>query len=530
VSTTGGEPSNIEAEEEVLGCCLLSETAVDRAAELLEPHHFHFESHRTIFAAILGMRKRGEPSEALILASELERLQVLDKIGGRARIAELAALVPAVGNVSHYAALVLEAARSRSVYRSADAVKRAAENGGLSTHPELISEMRIALDEASILPGEPGLPQGPVFITAHDFAASHFAPPEPLLGTVETAVLAAGSLNLLAGRSGVGKTTLLLDMACHLAAGLPWPSAEKTEKAPKPWACPRPLRIAVIENEGPQEMFRGKVQDKLERFPHSIREAGGEIIIQTLNWGSFSFADRSIFERVRQELDNFEIDLVVGDPLASLGMEGVGSPAETMAFVQLIRPLGLGTHRAFLFLHHFRERVEKGEDELARLSGAWGGHLDTLITLAATSSEDQARLWFPKLRWNSKESPRPIILGRVRNTRSFEAIGEEGDSILLEPVIYEYLAESRSHNRYDRQGWQLLAEIALGIEARRAAVKNSLEGAGHLFKSVTGRDAKGLGAKSPRAILWGLAEWDDVDIPPEENPGQQELAEDGIPF
>jgi hypothetical protein len=403
--------------------------------------------------------------------------------------------------------MVLEIHRSRVLCRAAVAIQAAAQNGGVSLHPELLDEMQEAMDAARALPGEPSLPPGPIFITAHEFAASHFEPPEPLLGTTETAILAAGSLNLLAGRPGTGKTTTVLDLCCHLAAGLPWPPVDPANtKAPQSWPCPRPLRCAIIVNEGPQEMFRAKVQDKLTKFPHSIEDAGGGLFIQSLNWGAFSFRDRSIFERLRDELDSRDVDLVVGDPLGSLGLEGVGSPAETLDFVNLLKPLGLGTRRAFLFLHHFRERVEKGEDEVARLSGAWGGHLDTLITLAAGSQTDQSRLAYPKLRWNTRENPSPIVLARIRNTRSVEVIGEESDHTLLEPQIHAYLERSRE-TKADTQGWQTTDQIRAGIEARRVAVQKALEGAPHLFVMVTGDEAKNLGAKSKAAKLWGLREW-----------------------
>ena len=344
--------------------------------------------------------------------------------------------------------------------------------------------------------------------------------------------ISAAGLGLLAGRPGTGKTTLLLDIICHLAAGQAWPPVdpEQASRAPEPWPCPKPLRIAMIENEGPIAMFQAKVQDKLERFPHSIRKAGGQILIQTLNWGAFSFADRGVIDRVRGELDEHGIDLVVGDPLASLGLEGVGSPAETMAFVNLLRPLGLGTNRAFLFLHHFRERAEKGEDEVARLSGAWGGHLDTLITLAASGRQDQARLAYPKLRWNKVENPPPIILGRVYNTRSFEALAEESDPGLLEPLLTRWFEEQRDADS-PRKGWGTATEIAKGVSRKRVVVEKTLEGAPHLFArcpEIVRAELKVRG----NAKLWGLAAW--IEGSPEalaEAEAQTAMpADDEIPF
>lgn len=507
----------------------MAESAADRVAEILEPAHFYLDKHATIFRAIVGMRQKGDPVDVVVLSAELERLGALAAVGGRSRLVELQANVTAVSNVGHHAGLVLEAARSRTVYRAALAVQKAASNGGLALHPELIDEMQGALDDARVLPGEPGLPRGPIFITAHDFAAREFAPPEPLLGTDDIPILAVGSLNLFAGRPGSGKTTTLLDMCCHLAAGVPWPPTDGTDKAPAPWPCPKPLRIALIENEGPQESFKRKLKDKLERFPHSIVDSGGKLVVHSLNWGAFSFADRGFMAQVADELDSHEIDLVVGDPLASLGLEGVGSPAETLAFVQLLRPLGLGAHRAFLFLHHFRERVEKHEDELSKLSGAWGGHLDTLLSLAATHSEDQLRLAYPKVRWARSRAPHPIILGKVYNVMGVEALAEEGDTTLLEPQVYQALAEARQAGI--RNGWMDIDEIRSKLQARTTDVRKALQGS-TLFASVTGDQAVAMGAKSKRKIFWGLREWSDAEPPldaepePQENPEQTRLAAD----
>lgn len=527
------EPSNVEAEETVLGACLLAPNAIDVTAEYLDPSCFYRESNGAIYQAILSLRTRQQPTEPLAVAAELERSGKLTAIGGKGRLAELAATTHVTSNVGHYAALVLESHRSRTLYRASIAIQQAALNGGVALHPELLDAMQSAMEAARALPGEPTAPRGPLFIAADDFTTRRFAPPEPLLGTDELPILAVGSFNLLAGRPGAGKTTTLLDLACHLAAGLPWPSSDGSDKSPTPWPVPRPLRVALIENEGPQESFRGKLERKLKHFPHSISDAGGCLIVQTLRWGTFSFADDSIAEQLRDELDMHGIDIVMGDPLASLGLEGVGSPAETFQFVQRLRPLGLGEHRAFLFLHHFRERVEKGEDELQKISGAWGGHLDTLFGLAATHSHDQIRLSYPKVRWAQVPEPKPVILGKVYNTAGFEALAEEGDAGILAPRVHETLVAAREAGR-GVNGWMKLDEIRALIGGRRVDVKAALDSESHLFAYATGETAKLMGAKSPKTIFWGLREWG-PPVPEAageweqeslENSASQDLAED----
>lgn len=402
---------------------------------------------------------------------------------------------------------------------------------------DLTDHLEAGLDLQALRPLLPEVAAGPLplLVDAYEFAAMQTEPPEALWGSPAMAIIPAGGLTIFAGRPGTGKTTLLLDLCCALAGGEAYPP-QADDKAPTPYPCPRPLRIAIIENEGPQEMFRDKLARKLAKLPYNINERGGALYIQAWRWGAFNFADPDAFQEAERWFAELDIDLVVGDPLQMMGVEGVGSPADTRQFVQILRRLGLGAHRSFMFLHHFRERAERTEDEMARISGAWAGHLDTLITLSAMGREEHARLAFPKVRWARQALPDPIVLGRVYNTSTFEALRSEGDHSLLEPVIAEHLGELRQRGQgYGGKGWVTYATIAKGTERRRNDVKHCLEGAPHLFVERLGEDAKALGAKS-NSRLWGLTTWDDAPQSAQQHgpaePEQQQLGttHDDIPF
>lgn len=363
----------------------------------------------------------------------------------------------------------------------------------------------------------------PIFQDAYDFINEEIDPPEPLWGTERLTILASAGLGLFAGRPGVGKTTFLIDLLCHLAAGRSYPPASDASNGHAPAAIhvQRPLRIGLIENEGPREMFRQKLKDKLDVFPHDIRGAGGYIGIQTWQWGAFSFGDNRALVKARDEAQQLQLDLIVGDPLTMLGIRGVGSPEDTREFVNRLKFMGLGLDLAFLLVHHFRERFDRQEDELARLSGAWGGHLDTLITLAAMGQQDQARLAFPKIRWAREERPKPIVLGRVFNMQSFEALGEEDDFTILEPALSEALQEIRdAHGGRKALGWVTVNQLAAHTSKRRNDVRKCLEGAPHLFALRTGEDARELEAPKT-SKLWGLRSWDDAPAIPAAAPNPE---------
>src|SRR5438105_1760015 len=108
-------PQNLEAEESVLGAMLLSPGAIGAVSEVLDASDFYRESHAKIYRAALALYAKGEPVDAITLVDELEERGELEDVGGRVRLHELAALVPATANAAHYARIVREMATLRGL-------------------------------------------------------------------------------------------------------------------------------------------------------------------------------------------------------------------------------------------------------------------------------------------------------------------------------------------------------------------------------------------------------------------------------
>ncbi len=106
-------PSNLRAEESVLGAMLLSREAIAEVVETLDPDHFYKPAHGHLYDAVMGLYGAGQPVDAVTVAEELQRAGLLEEIGGPSLLLDLQASTPAISNAAHYAKIVEEHALLR---------------------------------------------------------------------------------------------------------------------------------------------------------------------------------------------------------------------------------------------------------------------------------------------------------------------------------------------------------------------------------------------------------------------------------
>lgn len=99
-------PQSLESERALLGALLLKPDAIHDVSDTIRPDSFYAEKHRIIFEMMRELSERGEPIDILSLSERLTSTGQLERIGGRAYIAELSGSAPAPGNFAHYADLV----------------------------------------------------------------------------------------------------------------------------------------------------------------------------------------------------------------------------------------------------------------------------------------------------------------------------------------------------------------------------------------------------------------------------------------
>ena len=118
-----------------------------------------------------------------------------------------------------------------------------------------------------------------------DFIADKREAPEPLVGTSDDCIIPAFGLALLIAKGGKGKTTFCIELALHLASDIDYLGLE----------IPRALNVLFIENEGPREPFRRKLERKLANWSHEIE---GAIYVHDQNWGHARLDTPEFVERL----------------------------------------------------------------------------------------------------------------------------------------------------------------------------------------------------------------------------------------
>ncbi|MEJ2077235.1 MAG: replicative DNA helicase [Acidobacteriota bacterium] len=218
-------PHSLEAERAVLGAILLDNRLYDQAAELLTDSDFHSEAHRKIFIRMEELSSSARAIDSVTLREALQKENDLEVVGGAAYIASLVDGVPRISNLVQYARIVKEKSILRRLIHSTNEIllrSYAAEDDPLALLEQAeqsifkISQERVrggfvslsdllkatwenihTLDERKEL--VTGVPSG---FTDLDEMTSGFQ---------------KSDLVILAGRPGMGKTSLALNIGQYAA-------------------------------------------------------------------------------------------------------------------------------------------------------------------------------------------------------------------------------------------------------------------------------------------------------------------------
>jgi replicative DNA helicase len=220
------QPSNILAEQMLLGAILINNEAINRVGDFLAAEHFHEPVHQRIYEAIQTFLERGIIATPVTMKNYFDKDAALADIGGAEYLARLAGLSVTVINIVDYGRTVYDlAVRRKLIEIGEDIVNDAFDKEIEVTANEQIEQaeqvlynlasegrsdtgfialkksLKEAIDRAQLAYKHQGKVSG---------VSSGFNDLDNLLGGLQNS-----DLLILAGRPSMGKTALAINIALN---------------------------------------------------------------------------------------------------------------------------------------------------------------------------------------------------------------------------------------------------------------------------------------------------------------------------
>lgn len=216
-------PNSIEAEQALLGCILIENSAISKVVSILQPDSFYKPSHSKIYKVMLELFEENETIDTITVVDKLQKSGELENVGGAYYIAGLSTETASSENVEYYGKIVSDKSTLRHIISTSIDLSTLAYEG--------TSEVTDILDKA----------EQKLFALSQNFTRGGFVQIEDMLHDVldkwgnhkkgqflgvpsgfseldkKLSGFQKSDLVILAGRPSMGKTALALSMARNAA-------------------------------------------------------------------------------------------------------------------------------------------------------------------------------------------------------------------------------------------------------------------------------------------------------------------------
>lgn len=218
-------PHSSKAEGSILGSLLLSKDAMMDVAEIVSPEMFYEDKNQRIYEAIRSLYEDREPIDVVTVSEWLKKKDELKKVGGSSYLSELVNSVPTAAHAKGYAKIIKNHFIKREMIDSASQLVELAFDDGAEVEQVLDKAEReiFGLSQKNLRGG---------FVPVKEALAESFDRLDELhkradgMRGVPTGIedlddalagMQDSNLLILAARPGMGKTTLALNIAQHVA-------------------------------------------------------------------------------------------------------------------------------------------------------------------------------------------------------------------------------------------------------------------------------------------------------------------------
>ncbi|MBQ7214440.1 MAG: replicative DNA helicase [Synergistaceae bacterium] len=215
-------PGTSELERAVLGCCLISGSALSSVLEILKPSDFSDSDCRLSFEALIDLFNTGTHADMFTFSEALKARGAYERLGGQSFVAALASGVQSSVNAGYYAQTLRDYSIRRRLVEAADTIGRFARDFS-KTIPEILEDAENLLFEAGQNKSSSEFWHvreilGPLFVNLEERMhtkesvssgySTGFTDLDALTGGLQH-----GSLTIIAARPSMGKTALAMNIA-----------------------------------------------------------------------------------------------------------------------------------------------------------------------------------------------------------------------------------------------------------------------------------------------------------------------------
>lgn len=326
-------PHSIEAEQSLLGALLLRPGSLSELVPILDPSDFYVSLHQHIYAAMLRLWDDGRAIDAITVADASDGLVTA------VQIVDLTTVTPSVSSFGRYADIVIEHSRRRRlIAHAADAIEQLYQPGSdvdrVMSYMDPSGDRLIAPRSADIS----GL------MTAADFIGLADAAEENRPWLIPHVLKALWRVIIVAGE-GVGKGTLMRQLAVHAAAGRdPWLPDEIVE--------PRNVLYVDVENAMSSIRHQLRIANRAPKYD-ALFEARDRLHIWHRE-GGLNLRERRPLAEFEAVLQRTRPEIVFAGPLYKLYRKSPREDHEQAAldFVEKLDELRVRYGFALVLEHH----------------------------------------------------------------------------------------------------------------------------------------------------------------------------------
>jgi len=213
-------PQSLETEEAILGGLLLDPNAIERVQDILSQEVFYLSAHGLIYRAIAALHKQEKPTDLTSVAEWLRDHELLDRVGGQNKLAELVDSTVSAVNIDFYAEAIVDKFYARDCIRQLQELIESAydQKNSRSALEEIINQKLLEMTTNNDQKG--GLRSFEDVLTRRIEEIEQVAMTGKSLGIKtgfcdldEVVNCKLGDLIIVAGRPAMGKSAFVASMA-----------------------------------------------------------------------------------------------------------------------------------------------------------------------------------------------------------------------------------------------------------------------------------------------------------------------------